>query len=541
MPTANSSPHEIARETLRRMATKREPPTPDNYRRTYSDVSGQPEAESTLTPTNWLGLLRTLTRQISVSHQGITSTQKKQAIDQLLEAGPDAPSPDKSYAALNRLARQWSRLQPAPDATTARPLDKSPPGATATPASAEVIAALTELFAQALERGVASRLALTPDLLAETRKIAGNLRAARDYAAVSALAGPLKQLWYKLSLRGDDEDTLRQGLLRVLSLLIENIQEITTDDQWLSGQMAAVKTIISAPLSLQSLELIERSLRETIVRQGILRHSLTEAKDRLKEMASSFINRIGELSTMTGDYHDKIDVLAGKLRKTDDLGELGSVLDEIMVVTRQIQNQALQSRDNLSDAQRMVQLAEQRIRQLEAELEQAGEKVREDQLTGTLNRRGLDEAFDREISIRQRNGRPLALAMLDVDNFKKLNDTHGHQAGDGALVHLAQIIRDTMRPNDSIARFGGEEFLILLPDSSAEEAAQAVIRLQRNLTKHFFLHDNQKLLITFSAGVTEHAADEPQSEVIARADKGLYQAKAAGKNRVVTILRAPTA
>ncbi|MDP1687546.1 MAG: GGDEF domain-containing protein [Hydrogenophaga sp.] len=160
--------------------------------------------------------------------------------------------------------------------------------------------------------------------------------------------------------------------------------------------------------------------------------------------------------------------------------------------------------------------------------------MREDQLTGTLNRRGLDEVFEREIVIRRRNERPLSVALLDIDNFKVLNDTYGHQAGDNALKHLANLIRQTIRPTDSEARFGGEEFLIILPDSSPEESAVVVKRLQRSLTKHFFLHDNQKLLITFSAGVTGHALDETQAEVIARADKALYQAKAAGKNRVIT-------
>jgi diguanylate cyclase len=522
---ANSSPHEIARETLRRMASRREAPTPTNYRRAYSEVAGKPDADGT-PATAWLELLRGLSRQSTLCHQGSTPAQKKQAIDRLLEQ-TGSEDTTQIYEGLNRLLKQWARLPQALDVTSRQ--------SDAAAAQPELVEMICDMFAQAVERAVAAQQTCSPELSIEARDIAVRLREARDTAAIAALAGPLKQLWYRLSLRAEDGDRLRQGLIRVLNLLIENVQEITTDDQWLNGQMDAVRKIIAGPLSLESLDLVERSLRETIVRQGILRHSLSDAKDRLKDMVGSFIGRISQLSSMTGEYHDKIDALATKLRLTDDIGELGGILDDVMTETRRVQSQALQSRDSLTDAQRQVELAEQRIRQLEAELVQAGEKVREDQLTGTLNRRGMDEVFEREIVIRRRNGRPLSVALLDIDNFKALNDTYGHQAGDNALKHLSKLIRQTIRPTDSVARFGGEEFLIMLPDSSPDESAVVIKRLQRALTKHFFLHDDQNLLITFSAGVTGHEPDETQAEVIARADKALYQAKAAGKNRVVTI------
>jgi diguanylate cyclase len=161
------------------------------------------------------------------------------------------------------------------------------------------------------------------------------------------------------------------------------------------------------------------------------------------------------------------------------------------------------------------------------------DQVYEDQLTGALNRRGLDDAFERALSRAERRKLPLCLAMLDLDDFKRLNDAHGHNAGDGALVHLVQIVKDTLRKMDVIARFGGEEFVILLPDTSLEEAGQTITRVQRELTKSIFMHNNERMLITFSAGVALRQADEDQATLIGRADDALYQAKRAGKNRVV--------
>lgn len=159
--------------------------------------------------------------------------------------------------------------------------------------------------------------------------------------------------------------------------------------------------------------------------------------------------------------------------------------------------------------------------------------MREDQLTGSLNRRGLDDVFERETARADRRGTPLCIAVLDLDDFKKLNDTYGHIAGDAALKHLVKIVKDTLRSMDVIARFGGEEFLILLPETTIEAASQTMTRLQRELTRHFFMHDNEKVLITFSAGVALRRPHEDQTELVQRADKAMYQAKQTGKNRVV--------
>jgi len=123
--------------------------------------------------------------------------------------------------------------------------------------------------------------------------------------------------------------------------------------------------------------------------------------------------------------------------------------------------------------------------------------------------------------------------LLDIDNFKKLNDSLGHDAGDAALIHLATVIRETMRPQDTIARYGGEEFIILLPDTSIEDAQTAIVRLQRELTRRIFLHNNDRQLITFSAGVTDFRAEDTQLSVTKRADEAMYAAKQAGKNRVL--------
>lgn len=171
--------------------------------------------------------------------------------------------------------------------------------------------------------------------------------------------------------------------------------------------------------------------------------------------------------------------------------------------------------------------------QLQQELDRASAQARHDPLTGSLNRKGLDEAMERELARARRMGAPLCLALLDIDNFKTINDRLGHTAGDAALVHLTQVTREVMRPQDLLARYGGEEFVLILPDTTVANGVAAMTRLQRELTTRFFLQGTEKLLITFSAGVAQLGDGETSADAIRRADKSMYLAKRSGKNRVM--------
>jgi diguanylate cyclase len=240
------------------------------------------------------------------------------------------------------------------------------------------------------------------------------------------------------------------------------------------------------------------------------------------------------MSEHTDDYHQKLGVFSEKLENTHDIASIAEVIRDLVRETRAMKDTTEKSRSALSQAREHVKEAELRIRQMERELDQLGERVREDQLTRTLNRMGLDEAFKREAGRADRQGTAMSVALLDIDNFKHLNDSFGHKAGDQALMHIVGVIREQLRPGDALARYGGEEFVILLPDSGLPEATEVMTRLQRELTKKFFLHNNERLLITFSCGVTQRRPGEDLDAPIDRADRALYQAKRAGKNRVVS-------
>lgn len=155
-----------------------------------------------------------------------------------------------------------------------------------------------------------------------------------------------------------------------------------------------------------------------------------------------------------------------------------------------------------------------------------------DALTGLPNRRSLLDAARGAVLRSQRSQRPLAMAVIDLDHFKRVNDTYGHAAGDAVLRHLAQVAQSEVRDIDTIARLGGEEFALLMPDTPLEVACQVVDRVRERLAHSPTHHDGLAITVTLSAGVSAWEAGDTPDTLLARADGALYQAKAAGRNRV---------
>lgn len=250
-------------------------------------------------------------------------------------------------------------------------------------------------------------------------------------------------------------------------------------------------------------------------------------------MLSSFVDQLAEFTQTAGDYHTSLGVYAEEISRANDISKLSDVLDKVIQHTRQVQSSAKRSHDELLELRSRAESAEKEVDRLQSELLQASNLIRHDTLTGALNRKGLEEAIEREVSRMQRDGSNLCIALLDIDNFKKLNDTHGHDVGDNALVHLATVIRKSLRPQDTLARFGGEEFVVLLTGTGINDSVTVMQRVQRDLTRCFFLHQNEKILITFSCGIAQLAENEDPKTVIKRADQAMYLAKRSGKNKVL--------
>ncbi len=585
---------EIARETLRLLATRKLQPTPENYGALYSEIAGVslgaafpvrefkalqsslPRASAeqlkfarqfeaavakgswenlaavlgeylarTGEQPPWSSLIRDMLAQLETHHVGLTAAKKKEALDQVLSG---SGTPEVLVPRLQALIRSWSQQSPADRGAlaTAEPLPL-PAATSAAPTPAATAAAmlavsapwqggildLRDIIAQLLDNTLSIVLRESPDLASEATAISAAVRAANNGEALVGLSDRLKKLCYRALFVAEDQSEMGSALLHLVQLIIENISELVVEDKWLSGQIKVVRDLIQQPLSLRRLDDVERRMKDVIVKQSALKKSLHEANERLKLMLATFVDRLADFSETTSDYHTKIEGYADKISKAGDITELTDVLDEVMRETRVVQVNAARSRDEMGSMRTRVTEAEEVVARLQTELSNASELVRHDLLTGALNRKGLDEALEKEIGRLRRQKGTLSVALLDIDNFKNLNDIHGSVVGDAALAHLSKIVQTTVRPQDQLARYGGEEFVVLLPNTPVEDAVAVMVRVQRELTREFFLTNNEKVLITFSCGVAEIRDNEDPYEALKRADAGMYSAKRAGKNRVI--------
>lgn len=561
------SPSDIARETLRQLSLQRKPPTPGNFRLLYQEIEGaggveelpvraitslldrlpkhnpdQSELVRTLQNAvasgsweamsqalseyldrasanhNWPALLHEVIDQYEHDHASVPRESKRREIEAVFAHTTNSSN---VYQDLHTLTQRWAALPKAPKTI---PADKDVP---------PPFHPLREFTARLLESGIAQLLSTQTELHSKALSLAADLRNAQTVPAMQRLLDDLQQYMHQLQFAAEEEQELKIAHQQVIALIFDNIKTLVAEDQWIAGQVSLVRDLLSEPLSLRRADDVERRMKDVIVKQDAISKHLTHAKVQMKELLATFVTRLGSFASATSGYHDKIAHCAERIGTANSIDELSEVIAEAMRETRAIQQSAASSRDDLDAMRTQVNQAEKEIARLQQELMKASDKVRTDPLTGLLNRRGLDEQVLREVARAQRHNSELCFALLDIDNFKLINDELGHAAGDSALVHLAMVVQESIRPIDTLARYGGEEFVVMLPQTSIEDAVTIMVRVQRDLTRRFFMNEKKKVLITFSCGVTRFNLNEDPNETINRADKAMYLAKRSGKNRVI--------
>ncbi len=182
-----------------------------------------------------------------------------------------------------------------------------------------------------------------------------------------------------------------------------------------------------------------------------------------------------------------------------------------------------------------------RVRQLQqkadlaATLQQLHKLSTRDTLTDLYNRRHMMHMLEREMKRQKRKGGMFSVAILDIDHFKRINDTYGHAVGDAVLRDFSRRIRRVIRESDVVARWGGEEFLVLMPHTGRAHALAALSRMRDKVAKHDWNKIAPGLSVCFSAGITQHAIDDNLGRTLERADHALYQAKSDGRDRAVDL------
>ena len=575
-PEAPASVAALAKATLRRLALERLEPTPGNYARAYAQEAGHlppaPAEAEAETPDGlaWAGLLERTLRALERSDRGWTAARRKDSLQRVL-GGSSRSDATRLHQALTQLLGRWDEAPaeadepPAPREAAARP-DPAPAAArpSALPEAAPVPAlgraperpadpsAPTAAWPALVDSLAASLDAALPADDAGARALAERLQqrlqAARppDTAAAGEVAALCDEARRLIAHRLHGHEVLTR-LCRGLS---ESLIELAEDESWARGQAQAMRQQFETGLAVRGLRQLDEMLATTRACQQRLQGERRAAREALKASIRQMLSDLASLGQTSGRYADSLDRHAEAIAAADTLDSLAGRVREMVAESRAVQSLVAQTRDRLQAEQARAEAMQARVRGLEDEIRRLGDEVSTDPLTQIANRRGLMRAFEHECARLARAAHetaadpaapapdeppPLAVGLLDIDNFKRLNDRLGHASGDAALQFLARQVTRALRPQDTLARYGGEEFVVLLPATPVDEAQRVLSRLQRLLSAELFTSDGpERIFVTFSAGVTAHRPGDPLDAALARADVALYEAKRTGKNRTCT-------
>ncbi len=585
----NQTPAQLAKGALRRLALSKLEPTPANYARFYAEECGEPlplegalppraralverlaaratddpalraELAAALNEARYDDLQRLLDRGAEGSGaQAQAWAQLVERLARALERGSRQWTPGRKKESLQRvldssrsdLARLQQRLRqlvgawesdtddvpvevdaradgagevlPAPTAAPAAALastDSAPAGA-----MPQVVDALEG----AVRAGLPPEEPRAAELADELAAIAQRVQ--REGATLS-VAEAVVDVCQRARRLFAHRHQLVDELMQLCRSLTEGLTDLAEDESWARGQVESLRARLEGQAGPRAVRAARELLADTRERQRSVRSERARARDALKAMISHMLSEIGELGDVTGRFNDKVAGYADVIESADSIEGLADVVRQLVGDTRTVHEVVATTRQRMADEHARATELETKVRDLESELRRLSDEVSTDALTQVANRRGMMKAFEAERARVERGGPTLAVGLLDIDNFKKLNDTLGHAAGDVALKSLAARVKDWLRPVDHVARFGGEEFVVLLTGTPVDEAQQVLTRLQRQLSASLFMHDGREVFVTFSAGVTAYRPGEALELALERADEALYEAKRTGKNR----------
>ncbi|HSW07537.1 GGDEF domain-containing protein [Aquabacterium sp.] len=585
--TAAQTPASLAKGALRRLALSKLEPTPANFARCYAEEAGEaPPAEGTM-PARAKPLIERLVARASddVAMRGELTTALLEGryddLQRLLDRGAEGTAAqaqawatliDKLARALERGSRQWTpgrkkeslqrvldssrsdalRLQQrlrqliaaweGDGADTGVEVNDDPAEAVAETPQATAVAAATPRSAaapdhqprivEALEGAVRAGLPTDqPRAVELADELALLARRIQAEGATVVVAEAVVEVCQRARRLFAHRHHLVDELMALCRSLTDGLTELAEDESWARGQSQALRERLDDTAGTRAVRAARELLADTRERQRSVRSERAKARDALKAMITHMLSELGELDQVTGRFSEKVTGYADVIEKADSIESLAEVVRGLVGDTRAVHDVVASARQRMADEHARASELEGQVRQLEGELRKLSEEVSTDMLTQIANRRGLMQSFEAERARIDRGGPVFAVGLIDIDNFKKLNDTLGHAAGDVALKSLAARVKEWLRPVDHVARFGGEEFVVLLTATPVDEAQQVLTRLQRQLTASLFMHDGREVFVTFSAGVTAYRPGEALELALERADEALYEAKRTGKNR----------
>jgi diguanylate cyclase len=435
-----------------------------------------------------------------------------------------------------------------------------------TPGTIEVSTAGSGIFKRMFsqkggEKSAADDLQLTKNLLgqailklqvpsehrAEQERLISLLDKAGDAQSLQEWGERLKD-WSAGLQTSTAELSASEALIQLLERLDLPL-ELTEDVERLKVRLDGEKTVASLTRSMTDIaDLIARARSQVQEEKNEIEAFLSDLTDRLTQIDESLENTFqGErdAAQQRKDFGDRVNAevqgIEDSVQEAQDLDTLKSsirtridAIQSHMDAYRKMETEREErSSSEIKELSAQLDTFQSEVSTLHRKLEQAREAATQDALTGLPNRMAYDERIQEEIERARRYQRPLSLAIIDVDFFKKINDKFGHPAGDKVLKILAEVFKKRTRDSDFVARMGGEEFMLVLTETSADDALTVTDKLRGVIEQANFHFRDTAVPVTVSCGITDYSEGDSVEELYSRADEALYEAKEGGRNRSV--------
>ncbi|MCW8826600.1 MAG: diguanylate cyclase, partial [Gammaproteobacteria bacterium] len=354
----------------------------------------------------------------------------------------------------------------------------------------------------------------------------------------------------------DGDLSEKLSMLPAHEVLIQLLERLDIPSE-LNEQFDAVKKSLARGVETDKLEEVLKQIADLIL---AMRSRIQKEKGELEQFLKQLTERLQEIDINIQDHfqdhrnsyedgqelHKTVDrevhQIANSVEQATDLPTLKeNVQQRVETIFKHMELYQKSEAERLEKAEQKVKDLSQRLTIMQNESDRLQQKIVSernlamvDPLTGINNRLAYNERIESEFARWQRYQTPLTMTVWDIDKFKSVNDNYGHQAGDRVLTVVAKLLSRQIRETDFVARFGGEEFVLLMPETPLEQAQKVADNLRRSIEQCEFHFKEQRVPITISCGLAQFSKGDKVEAVFNRADKALYQAKHAGRNRCLT-------
>ncbi len=366
-------------------------------------------------------------------------------------------------------------------------------------------------------------------------------------------AAILSEILQTAEAAGPDARTVVESLPSAGEALIELMEHIEIPNH-LQERLGVIKNGLAQAVTPQQVRLSIQSIADLM---AAIRRDILEEKKELEQFLEGVTTRVQTLSQHVADlgnnrdasqqsrsdfqrdFQDHMDGIRTHMREEHDIQRLKQAIEHSLDAIEDSMNDYVEREEHLAkEAREKIDDLSSRLHDMKNEAFMLQKKMQEqrdialkDPLTGVFNRLAFEERIEEEYQRWRRYGEPLSLAVLDIDHFKKVNDTFGHLAGDKALKAVALRLLQNIREVDIVARYGGEEFVVIMPNTPMDSAYKVAEKLRSVIAAAGFHYRKQPVNITVSLGLAGFRGDDGPEEVFRRADDALYGAKQAGRNR----------